>query len=171
MENTEETQHHSGDIYNYFQGAIIHNMVINGNMSKSGTENYHNDDNNNNRKYSDHQVAEALANIVGKNKPIDSKQKWAGAQWLLRWECNYPAKSQDFCEKIATLPLPENLEYKCEYNNIRALSTLSFMNEDATRMDTVKYSKADEQVFFQLRAVALALHEELQKTVRHNIAV
>lgn len=38
---TEETPHHSGGIYNYFQGATIHNIVINGNMTKSGPENYY----------------------------------------------------------------------------------------------------------------------------------
>lgn len=41
MELTEETsQHHHGGIYNYFQGATIHNMVINGNMAKNGTEQF-----------------------------------------------------------------------------------------------------------------------------------
>lgn len=84
-----------------------------------------------------------------------------------RWECNYPPKAQDFCEKIASLPLPDDLEYKCEYNNIRALSTLSFMNEDARKLESVKYSKNDEQAFFQLRGVVVALAEELQKTT-HN---
>ena len=105
---------------------------------------------------------------VHAGKPIDSKLKWAGAQWLLRWECNYPPKAQDFCEKIASLPLPDDLEYKCEYNNIRALSTLSFMNEDARKLESVKYSKNDEQAFFQLRGVVVALAEELQKTTNNR---
>ena len=115
------------------------------------------------RTYTDKEIARALANIVGKNKAIDSKQKWAGAQWLLRWECNFPAKSQDFCDRVALLPLPADLEYKCEYNNIRALSTLSFMNEDPRQLDHVKYSKNDEQAFFMLKPVVVALMEELQK--------
>lgn len=114
-------------------------------------------------KYTDEDIAQALANIVGVGKPIDSKQKWAGAQWFLRWECNYPAKAQDFCERIARLPLPDDLEYKCDYNNIRALSTLSFMNEDPREMEKVRYSKADEQAFFQMRGVVLALRNELKK--------
>lgn len=145
-------------------GASIGQLII----ENSGTITYH--DNRGSgvkpeqQGYTDEQVAQALANIVGKNKAIDSKQKWAGAQWLLRWLCNYPAKAQDFCNKIATLPLPEDLEYKCEYNNIRPLSTLSFMNEDARNLDTVKYSKNDETIFFQLKGVVIALTEELQKT-------
>ena len=41
MESTEPTQHRGG-IFNYFQGATINNLVINGNMTKSGSEDYHN---------------------------------------------------------------------------------------------------------------------------------
>ena len=36
METTEETSHRRGGIYNYFEGATIHNLVINGNMSLYG---------------------------------------------------------------------------------------------------------------------------------------
>lgn len=115
------------------------------------------------RTYSDEQIARALANIVGKNRAIDSKQKWAGAHWLLRWECNFPARAQDFCERVALLPLPEDLEFKCDYNNIRPLSTLSFVNEDPRHIEDVKYSKNDEQAFFMLKPVVIALMEELQK--------
>ena len=50
---------------------------------------------------------------------------------------------------------------QCEYNNIRALSTLSFMNEDARKLEDVRYSKNDEQIFFQMRTVVVALQEEL----------
>ena len=39
MEN-EEQKPKQGGIVNYFQGATIHNLVINGNMTKNGTENY-----------------------------------------------------------------------------------------------------------------------------------
>ena len=31
--------------------------------------------------YTDEEIAQALVNIVGKSKAIDSKQKWAGAHW------------------------------------------------------------------------------------------
>ena len=121
--------------------------------------------------YSDEQVATALSHIVGKGKPIDSKQKWAGAQWYLRWVNNYPPKAQAFCEKIDSLPFDEELEIKCDYNNIRPFSTLSFMNEDATHLENVKYSKNDEEVFFQLREVVVALDRELLKTTLMDIAV
>ena len=162
MEQQETPQKHGG-IYNYFQGATINNLVINGNMNKTGTEHYHGSEV---RKatYSDDQIALALSRIVGKGKPIDNKQKWAGAQWLLRWECDYPSRAFDFCEKIKSLPFHEEPEIACEYNNIRPLSTLSFMNEDPRQMENVKYSKNDEAVFFQMREVVNALQRELQNT-------
>ena len=163
METSEKTQRHGG-IYNYFEGATIHNLVINGTMNKNGTEHYYGAEERK-QSYSDRQIAQALCNIVGKGKPIDSKQKWAGAQWLLRWECNYPSRAYDFCERIKSLPLPDDLEYKCEYRNIRELSTLSFMNEDPRQMENVKYSKNDEGVFFQMRSVVTALQKELHNTV------
>ena len=36
------------------------------------------------------------------------------------------------------------------------------MNEDPRNMDQVRYNKNDEQIFFQLRSVVVALREELQ---------
>lgn len=39
---SEEKPHHSGGIHNYFQGATIHNLVINGNMVKSGPDQFQN---------------------------------------------------------------------------------------------------------------------------------
>ena len=39
--DTTDTQKPHGGIVNYFQGATIHNLVINGNMTKNGDEHYH----------------------------------------------------------------------------------------------------------------------------------
>ena len=36
----EKPHHQRGGIYNYFEGATIHNIVINGNMNKYGNEQY-----------------------------------------------------------------------------------------------------------------------------------
>ena len=112
--------------------------------------------------YSDEQTARALSRIVGKEKPIDCKWKWAGAYWYLRWACNYPADPRVFCIKISKLPFESELEIMCEYNNIRKTCTLSFMNEDPLNLESVRYSKNDESVFFQIREVVIALRQELQ---------
>ena len=46
--------------------------------------------------FSDEQVSKALLACVGKDQVIDTKQKWAGAYWCLRWKCNYPVEAKDF---------------------------------------------------------------------------
>ena len=87
---------------------------------------------------------------------------------------HYEAECEGWCadgyvrlsvEAVANgaLPLPDDLEFKCEYNNIRPLSTLSFMNEDARFLDKVRYSRDDEPVFMQMRDVVNALRAELVK--------
>ena len=156
---------HRGGITNYFGGATIKNLVINGNMIRNGTENDYDgrDEQAAPVGYTDEQIARALAKINGKGRAIDSKMKWAGAHWLLRWECNFPARAKDFCERVAELPLPEDLEFKCDYRNIREISTLSFMNEDPRQLEQVRYSKNDEQVFFLMKEVVTALAQELHE--------
>ena len=54
------------------------------------------------------------------------------------------------------------MAYKCDYWNIREISTLSFLNEDPRQMEGVRYSKNDEAVFMQLREVVWALQRELK---------
>ena len=51
----------------------------------------------------DEEVSQALREITGEHKPIDSKQKWAGAYWYLRWAYNFPVDVQEFCNKIQAL--------------------------------------------------------------------
>jgi hypothetical protein len=136
-------------------------------IGNEGTINYHDHRGGSGEKktctYTDEQLARALENIVGRGKAIDSKQKWAGVLWLLRWNCNYPTNARLACERIGNLPFSKELEYSCDYNNVRPLTTLSFLNEDPNHLDAVKYSKTDEQAFFQLRSVVIALKDELQK--------
>lgn len=161
---TSETPQHGGGIVNYFQGATIHNIVINGNITRSGSEYFaERKQAKKSGNYSDEQIAQAIEAICGEGKALDNKQKWAGVQWLLCWECNFPAKAKDFCERIESLPLRHDLAYKCDYRNIREISTLSFLNEDPRQMEKVKYSKNDETAFYQLSGVAQALERELHR--------
>jgi len=112
--------------------------------------------------YSDEQVARALERIVGKGKAIDTKQKWAGVYWYLRWACNYPVNTKQACERIMSLPFSGALEYPCDYDNIRRMATASFMNQDARQLDSVKPSRMDEPLFAQCRVVVQALALELE---------
>lgn len=113
--------------------------------------------------YTDEQIKTALLACVGEDKVIDSKWKWAGAYWYMRWCCKYPVDPKDFCKKIEELGLGLPAKYRCDYRNIREFTTLSFMTQDASIIDKVKPSKADEKVFSICREVALKLAEELGK--------
>ena len=113
--------------------------------------------------FTDEQIARALEACVGKGRVIDAKWKWAGAYWYLRWAANYPVDAQKFCERIADLPFDQALEVNCDYRNIREFATLSFMEQDATKLRLVTPSKNDEKVFIQFREIVLKLAEELGK--------
>ena len=113
--------------------------------------------------FTDEQIAKALMACTGEGKVIDCKWKWAGAYWYLRWTCMYPVATKHFCKKIESLDLDIAAKYQCDYRNIREITTLSFMNQDATKMSKVEVSKNDEKQFAVCREVALKLAEELGK--------
>ena len=114
--------------------------------------------------YSDKQVAQVLEACAGKGQVIDAKWKWAGAYWLLRWACNYPVDAKDFCKKIGSLEMDIAAEYECSYESIRKICTLSFMDYDPRRMDSVRVSKNDQGMFSQCREIVLRLLDEFGKT-------
>ena len=120
--------------------------------------------------FSDEQIAQAIRAINGKGKPLNSKRKWAGVHWGLRWYCNFPPGAREFCERVKELPLGE-LEYECDYNCIRHEATMSFMDENARHMDKVKPSRQDHDFFLQCREVVLALAEELGKAALPKVKV
>ena len=161
MESTETPQMRGG-IVNYFQGATIHNIVINGNMTRSGNEHYHTAERK--QSYNDDQITAAIKACVGEDNVINNMRKWAGVYWCLRWKCNYPVDIREFCTRIEsmTLNLPDSL--KCDYNNIRKFCKLSFMEYDPFSKADVKVSSMDKEVYAWCRQVALKVGEELDKT-------
>lgn len=114
--------------------------------------------------FTDKQVAEALEACVGKGLVVDAKWKWAGIYWYLRWTCNYPVDAKEFCRKINGLDLDIEEDLECSYESIRKICTLSFMDEDARRMDAVRVSKNDQGMFSQCREIALKMARELSRT-------
>ena len=113
--------------------------------------------------YNDKQVAQVLETSAGKGLVIDAKWKWAGAYWLLRWACNYPVDAKEFCQKIRSLEMDIAPEYECSYESIRKICTLSFMDYDPRRMDSVRVSKNDQGMFSQCREIVLKLVDEFGK--------
>ena len=119
--------------------------------------------------YSDEHVARAIEAICGEGKPLDSKQKWVAVYWYLRWECNFPAKGSEFCERIERLPFSKKLEPECDYNNIRKLVTCQLMEQDARFIDKVKPSNTDKVLFEQCRPIVIALARELGKRIASQL--
>ena len=111
--------------------------------------------------FSDKEVAQALEAVVGKERIVDAKWKWAGVYWYLRWVCNYPVDVKAFCKKVSSLELDIAPEYDCSYESIRKICTLSFMDYDPRRMDVVRVSKNDQGMFSQCREIAMKVAEEL----------
>ena len=64
LERLHNAEHpnHGSSVVNYFQGATIHNLVINGNMTKRGTEHYHTEETSQSRE----QEAARAANVMGR---------------------------------------------------------------------------------------------------------
>ena len=159
----DESSQHFGGIYNYFEGATIHNLVINGNV-------YYGQGKQLQEPYTDEQIAQAIIAINGIGKTLNSKQKWAGVYWCLRWYCNYPSNVTDFCERVKELSLG-NLEYGCDPNNFRRIASMSFMNENPRYMDKIKPSNSEKEYFVQCREVVLALLAELGKAVLPKVKI
>ena len=113
--------------------------------------------------YTDEQIKSALEAIIGEKKVINRQWKWAGVYWYLRWACNYPVDIKEFCEKIDSLKLKIDEKYSCVYENFRKYCTLSFIDYDPKKMDSVKYSKNDTVIFAEFRTIAQKLAEELGK--------
>ena len=114
--------------------------------------------------FSDEQVSRALLACVGKDKSINTKWKWAGAYWCLRWKCFYPVDPKAFCDKIKTLAigLPDDLD--CSYERIRKYCSLSFMDSDPFGKTEIRVSNMDKGTYSVCRQIALNLGEELGKT-------
>ena len=120
--------------------------------------------------YTDEQIAQAITAIDGKGKPLNSKRKWTGVHWCLRWYCNFPPTPKEFCERVKELPLGP-LPFECDYTSIRHDSTLSFMEQNPRYMDKVKPSKQDVPFFNECRHVVLSLVTELGKAVLPKVKI
>ncbi len=166
MEKHNNDEKSIKNITNNFGGATIFNMVMNqtsNNMfsDNGNTESDDQQEHGKERIYSDAEVARAIETICGDGLPLNSKKRWGGVYWYLRWACNYPVNIADFCRRVKGLPFSGVLAYDCDYNNLRPWGTVSFMNQDARQLDMVKPSKMDEPAFYDCRTVVTALQNAL----------
>ena len=113
--------------------------------------------------FTDEQIAQAIEAICGEGKPLDNKQKWVAVYWYLRWQCNFPVKVTEFCERISKLPFSKELNPGCDYNNIRKQATCPLMEQDARNLENVRPSQSDHDLFRTCRPIVIALAKELGK--------
>ena len=163
MEALEEIPQHYGGIHNYFQGATIHNLVINGNMNKNGSEHYHEKDNSEKRpKATKEQIARALVALNGKDNVIDSQRAWLGACLLLGWKYGFPRNLNDCCKHIEQMPIDmAQLEFQCKYESIRMFGCWKFVKESYDNWATLVPRDEERQVFEKCLSVAQALDAEI----------
>ena len=113
--------------------------------------------------FTDEQIAQAIEAICGEGKPLDTKQKWIAVYWYLRWQCNFPVKVNEFCERISHLPFSKELNPDCDYDNIRRLAYRQLMDQDARKLESVRPNQTDKSLFEQCRPIVFALAQELGK--------
>ncbi len=164
MEPEEAPHHHHGGIYNYFQGATIHNMVINGNMTKNGTESYSNSSSDVRTKVTDEQIAHALIAINGKKQVLNNYQLWLGACCLLMGKYGFPRNLEQCCERINGLPYHgETLALECKYESVRKFSYLKFVKEDVDNWDSYQPQEDEKKLFYGCLQVKRELDKKLQE--------
>ena len=167
MDSLVNPEQQRGGIHNYFQGATIHNMVINGNMTKNGSENF-GSENKKRTVYSEEQVARALLAINGKDKVLNNYQLWLGACCYLMKRCDYSQNLERCCDQIAKLPYGMmKLEIECKYENIRKFSFLKFVKEGIDTWDSYQPRKEEEKLFYGCKAVA----DELDRTLKQDTEI
>ena len=148
MEKEEETPHHHNGITNYFQGATIHNLVINGNMNRSGTENYYGERQQEKREYTDEQIARAITAISGEGKPLSLMKHFVGVICVLQ-SMGWPQKFATCCTRINQLPGHEYYPVRCDSNAIKSTQALKFASVDYKEWDTYNPKPGEEAAVFK----------------------
>ena len=150
-------------------GFVVHIYSPGNQIIQTQTNNYYGTvyqgkSENHQNGFSDEQVSKALLACVGKDKMINTKWKWAGAYWCLRWKCYYPVDPKEFCKKIKSLNLGLSDDLDCYYESIRKYCSLSFMNSDPFGKTEIRVSNMEKGTYSVCRQIASNLGEELGKT-------
>jgi len=158
------TRQQGGSIVNYFQGATINNLVINGNMNKKGTEYYQSGGKGAAaQSYTDEVVGRAILALDGKDKPLCEKQLFLAVIKVLAYKCGWSGKWAKSCERINQLPIAEQLEVKCDANNLKAPSALKFASLEYSEWEDYEPKEGEREVFRKNKALAKLFEEELER--------
>ena len=113
--------------FQILQGGTIHNLVINGNMSKSGNEYYTNASEK--PQYSDEEISRAITAVSGKGNPLSLKRHFVGIICALQ-SMGWPRKFATCCTKINSLPGHEYFPVDCDSNAIKSTQLMRFTSVD-----------------------------------------
>jgi len=166
MEDVLNTDKHGG-IVNHFGGATIHNLVINGNMTKNGTE-YYGDHSSDIpvSAYTDEVVGNAILALNGHKKPLCEKQLFLGIIKVLSAKCGWSCKWATSCDRINQLEVAANFEVRCDANNLKAPSALKFASLDYQEWEDYVPLPAERDVFNKNKTLAKLFEEELDKQIK-----
>ena len=115
------------------------------------------------QKFSDEQIAHAIAAINGKDKPLCEKQLFLAVVKVLVSKCGWSGKLATVCERINSLPGAERLEVKCEYNNVKKIAVLRFAAMDYSQWEDYQPREGERDVFRKNKALAQTFEEELDR--------
>lgn len=163
---SSETPQHLGGIYNYFQGATINNLVINGNLNQKDSVSNNSGEAKEVRlrpKCTDEQVANALVAINGKDKVLNNYQLWLGACCLLMGKYDFPRNLETCCNRIGNLPYSQLPAIECKYESIRKFSYLKFVKLNVDEWGEYKPNDDEKKLFYGCLAVVQKLDNILQK--------
>ena len=162
METIETPRQESGGIYNYFQGATINNLVINGNMTKNGTEHYPHEGKKEGGSVNDDQIARAITMVSGKDKPLMLQKHYVGIICVLQ-SMGWPRKFATCCTRINALPGHEQFPVKCDSNAIKSTQAFKFASVDYNEWKNYEPKPGEESgVFKECKYAADAFYETLE---------
>ena len=157
-----------GTVYN-FEGANLNNLVINGNMTKTGPEYYGQESTAKPKSaYTDEVIARAIMAVNGEKKPLCEKQLFLAVIKVLKYKCGWTDRWEAACDRINALPMIKamGLSVKCDYNNVKAPSALKFASVDYEQWPTYVPGGAEKELFNKNKAVGEAFAEELDKQLK-----
>ena len=151
-----------GNINNYYEGAVSYAAPVNYNAEKQ-------DARPSTGEYSDEVVARAIAALNGKDKPLCEKQLFLAVVKVLACKCGWSGKWAKSCERINQLPIAEQLEVKCDANNLKAPSALKFASLEYAEWEDYVPKENEREVFRKNKKLARTFEEELDRQLRGNL--
>ena len=114
----------------------------------------------------EHQMADAISSINGKDKELNEYQNWLGVCCYACARCGYPMDLKMCCERLKQLPYRSPLYREVKFDNIRAFANWNFVKAGYDQWPTLKVNDQERTLFVKCRDTAMALEKALTNVVR-----